>query len=192
MPDLPESLRLEGDGIVLRDWRLEDALALEPVCGEWNVSSFTSVPWDYSEDAARAWVGRQWQKRAAGTVLALAITEPGGGGELPVGNVNLAEFGEDGRSASIGYWLVPAARGRGLAVVAVRLLIDWGFESFRLERVEFAILPENLASQRVAERAGAVAKGLRERSHHEHGRWWDMSIYEITQGGRSARTSPDL
>ena len=87
---------------------------------------------------------------------------------------------------------MPAARGRGLAVTAVRLLVDWGFDSLGLERVEFAVLPENVASQRVAERAGAVAKGLRERSHHEHGRWWDMSIHEITPGGTSARTSPDL
>jgi [ribosomal protein S5]-alanine N-acetyltransferase len=184
MPELPESLRLEGEGVALRDWREEDAPALEPVCGEWNVSSFTSVPWDWSEGAARAWVARQGEKRAAGTVLALAIVEPGR--ELPVGNVNLTELDGDGRSASIGYWLVPEARGRGLAGAAARLLIGWGFDTLGLERVEFAILPDNHASQRVAERAGAVAEGVRERSHHEHGRWWDMSIYAVTRGGPDA------
>jgi ribosomal-protein-alanine N-acetyltransferase len=179
MADLPENLRLEGDGVVLRDWRETDAQALESVCGEWNVSSFTSVPWDYSDDAALAWLARQREKRAAGTVLALAIVESGS--ELPVGNVNLGDFDEDGRSAAIGYWLLPEARGRGLAVTASRLVIDWGFDALDLARVEFAILPENVASQRVAERVGAEPEGVRERSHHEHGRAWDMRIYAVSR-----------
>jgi [ribosomal protein S5]-alanine N-acetyltransferase len=177
MPELPTDLTIEGDGIVLRDWRPEDAPALEPVCGEWNVSSFTSVPWDYTEAEARSWVARQREKRAAGTVLALAITQPGR--DLPLGNVNLAEFDPAGTSASVGYWLVPDARGRGLAAIAARLLIDWGFETLGLERIEFAILPENLASQRVAERLGATSEGIREQSHHDHGRWWDMGIWSV-------------
>src|SRR5690349_16681974 len=37
MAPLPEELRLEGDRVILRDWRDEDAPALEPVCGEWDV-----------------------------------------------------------------------------------------------------------------------------------------------------------
>jgi hypothetical protein len=47
--DLPQSLRLESDRVVMRDWRDEDAPALAPVCGEWNVCAFTSVPWEWSE-----------------------------------------------------------------------------------------------------------------------------------------------
>ena len=62
MTELPEHLRLEGDGIILRDWRDEDTGALAPVCGEWNVCAFTSVPWEWSEDAALAWVERQRRK----------------------------------------------------------------------------------------------------------------------------------
>lgn len=177
MPDLPESLRIEGEGIVLRDWREEDAPALEPVCGEWLVSSFTSVPWEYSDTAARAWIERQREKRSGGAVLSLAIVEPGH--ELPSGSVNLTQFAPDDSGAGVGYWLVPEARGRGLAVTAVRLLVDWGLVTFGLERIEFAILPDNLASRRVAERVGATSEGLRERSHREHGRWWDMEIYAV-------------
>jgi [ribosomal protein S5]-alanine N-acetyltransferase len=177
MPRLPENLRLEDDSVVLRDWRDADAPVLEAVCGEWNVCSFTSVPWDYSEAEALAWIERTRRKRADGTVLGLAIVA--GGRDVPVGHVNLTRFSDDGRDAAIGYWLVPAARGRGLASVACRLLIEWGFDSLGLERVEFAILPENVASQAVAERVGAVQEGLREKSHQEHARWWDMNVYAV-------------
>lgn len=179
MTPLPDELRLEGDRVVLRDWRDEDAPALEPVCGERDVCAFSSVPWAYSEAGALAWVERQRRKRAAGTALTLAIQAPDE--ERPLGNVNLAGLGDRGRQAEIGYWLVPAARGRGLATGAVSLLVDWGFERLGLDRVEFSILPENLASQRVAERLGATPEGLRERSHEAEGRRWDMTIWSLTR-----------
>jgi RimJ/RimL family protein N-acetyltransferase len=56
------------------------------------------------------------------------------------------------------------------------MLIGWEMSNLGLERVEFAILPENLASQRVAQRVGATSEGLRERSHEAEGRSRDMTI----------------
>jgi ribosomal-protein-alanine N-acetyltransferase len=124
-----------------------------------------------------AWIERQRRKRAAGAVLALAIQAPGA--DRAVGNVNLAGLDDDGREATVGYWLVREARGQGLATAAASLLIDWGLRTLDLERVEFAILPENLASQRVAERVGATPEGIREGSHGAEGRWWDMAIWSV-------------
>lgn len=178
MPTLPHELRLESDRVVLRDWRDADAAALAPVCGEWDVCAFTSVPWEWSEGEALAWIERQREKRAAGTVLALAIQARDDGRAL--GNVNLAGLGDGGREAAVGYWLTPEARGRGLATAATSLLIDWGLRNLGLERVEFAIVPENHASQRVAERVRATPEGVRERSHQAEGRWWDMTIWSVT------------
>ncbi|MBS1676954.1 MAG: GNAT family N-acetyltransferase [Actinobacteria bacterium] len=188
MVPLPDELRLEGDRVVLRDWRDEDAPALAPVCGEWDVCAFSSVPWSYSEGAALAWIDRQRRKRAAGTVLALAIQTREE--ERALGNVNLASFSDDGREAAIGYWLAPAARGRGLATAATALLIDWGLGTFGLERVEFAILPGNLPSQRIAERLGAIPEGIREGSHRaDDGRWWDMAIWSVRGSPRRPTSS---
>jgi len=177
MHTLPDELRLEGDRVILRDWCDEDAPALAPVCGEWDVCAFTSVPWSYSEAEALAWIERQRQKRAAGTVLALAIQ--GRDDDRALGNVNLARLDGGGREAAIGYWLDPVARGRGFVTAAASLLIDWGFANLDLERIEFAILPENLASQHVAERLGASSEGVRERSHEAEGRLWDMTIWSV-------------
>jgi [ribosomal protein S5]-alanine N-acetyltransferase len=60
-------------------------------------------------------------------------------------------------------------------------LIDWGLRDLGLERIEFAILPENLASQRVAERLGAHREGIRKKSHHADGLWWDMTIWSVSR-----------
>lgn len=62
--------------------------------------------------------------------------------------------------ASMGYWTVPRARGRGFAATAVEVAARWAIESFDLARVELYVEPENLASMRVAEKAGFTNEGL--------------------------------
>jgi RimJ/RimL family protein N-acetyltransferase len=112
---------------VLRDWREGDAPAVEPVCGEWDVCQFSTVPWDYTPSEARAWINRQHERRSTGSGLALAITRDVDG--LPVGNVNLVRFSHDGCEAALGYWLIPVARGQGLAVRSAGMLCGWDFEN---------------------------------------------------------------
>lgn len=170
-------LTLHHDTIVLRDWREDDAPALEPVCGDVDVCQFTSVPWIYSPAGARAWIRRIQQARSTGTGLALAITRTGQ--DQALGNINLVRFSEDGREAALGYWLVPAARGQGLAVTAARMLSDWAFEQMALARIELAIVPDNTASHRVALRLRATREGVRPDSHQAAGRTWDMVIYAL-------------
>ena len=115
----------------------------------------------------------------SGDVSRLAIQGPED--DRALGNVNLAGLADGRRDAAIGYWLAPDARGRGLATAAVSLLAEWGFDQLGLARIEFAILPENVASQRVAERVGANPEGIRERSHQAEGRAWDMTIWSLTR-----------
>ena len=181
MPALPATLALRADPVFLRDWRDDDAPALAPVCGDPDVCRFTSVPWAYTSAAARTWIAGLRARRAAGTGLVLAITEGDDG--PPLGTVNLVQFSVDDRQAALGYWLLPAARRSGLATVAARTLCDWGFEHLSLERIELAILPDNVASQRVAARLGATPEGLRRDSHEADGRSWDMLIYSLAAPG---------
>lgn len=177
MRALPATLALHDERVTLRDWRAEDAPALGPVCGLPDVCQFTSVPWVYERLAAEAWITRLALGRAEGVTLALAITETGI--DVPAGNVNLVRFSADGRKAALGYWLALAARKRGLATRAAKLLCRWGFEALGLALIELAIQPENAASHGVARRIGATRQGLRRNSHHADGRWWDMVIYEL-------------
>lgn len=59
----------------------------------------------------------------------------------------------------IAYVIAPAARGRGIAGKAVRLLSEWAFEQLGLERLQLSIHPENIASRRVAEKSGYLYEG---------------------------------
>ncbi|WP_200215959.1 GNAT family N-acetyltransferase [Micromonospora coerulea] len=61
--------------------------------------------------------------------------------------------------AMLGYSLLPEARGRGLATRAVGQLAGWAFD-VGLARLWAGTRPENVASQRVLEKAGFQREGL--------------------------------
>lgn len=75
-----------------------------------------------------------------------------------------------------------AARGRGRGSRAVALLARWAVADASLERVEALVLPDNLASQRVLEKAGFRREGLL-RSYLVVGdRRADALIYSLLPG----------
>src|SRR4051812_46037693 len=139
------------------------------------------LPREWPAPAARAGIEKLRRRRCAGTAVALAVVPSGE--ETPVGNVNLVRFSDDGLSAALGYWLVPAARGRGLATAAARLLCRWGFEELGLERIELLLEPGNAPSRRVAERLGAVPDG--ERPHPDHPDGPALLTFELTRTSMS-------
>jgi RimJ/RimL family protein N-acetyltransferase len=64
------------------------------------------------------------------------------------------------RIAEIGYGLRPGWRGLGLTTRAVRLVTDWAFFRAGIARLELGAAVDNLASRRVAERAGFRPEGI--------------------------------
>lgn len=63
-------------------------------------------------------------------------------------------------TGSIGYWIGPWARGRGVATSALILLSRWAIREGGVERLELFADVANAASQRVAEKAGFQREGV--------------------------------
>lgn len=72
------------------------------------------------------------------------------------GCVGLNQINETFRSANLGYWVGEAYRRRGIAVRSSSLVASIGFEELSFVRLEIVTLPQNLASQKVAEKIGAT------------------------------------
>lgn len=74
-------------------------------------------------------------------------------------------------AAEIGYWVDPRARGRGVASDAVRAVCQWAFAALDLEIIEWRCEVGNVASRRVAEKAGFLIEAtLRKRLFHRGAR----------------------
>ena len=77
-----------------------------------------------------------------------------------VGLVWLNRLPSDPTIGYVGYWLLPAARGRGLATRSVRLLSSWAVRELGLTTVRLTTAPDNERSQRVAQRSGFTRLGI--------------------------------
>ncbi|GAB4101272.1 GNAT family N-acetyltransferase [Micromonospora taraxaci] len=171
---LVEHVQLTAEDLLLRPWRDEDAPAVrealrDPAIAQWNPQGGGPI----DDEIALSWVRRRadW---SAGDHASMAVTSAVDGGLL--GSVSLHRI-HDG-DASIGYWTVPAARGRQVAGRAVLRLTDWAFVDLGLHRVELCHAVANPASCRVADRAGYRAEGtLRESYRYGDGRRYDEHLH---------------
>jgi RimJ/RimL family protein N-acetyltransferase len=169
-------VELRDGELVLRRWRADDAAAVHEACQDPDILRWIpAIPRPYTLDDARAFVTGEVELGPHN----YAVTEDG---ERVVGAIGL-RLNEQQQTGHIGYWCVREARGRGVTTRALRLLSHYGFEELRLERLELITDPDNLASQRVAEKAGFRREGVL-RSHllHPDGRRRDSVMFSLLPG----------
>jgi RimJ/RimL family protein N-acetyltransferase/nitrite reductase/ring-hydroxylating ferredoxin subunit len=148
-----------SDGVItLRAFRAEDAPAINAACQDREIQRWVPMlPAPYTEADARAFILMTLQAWHDGTGCEFAIVDAADGRFL--GAVGL-HLGPNQRRHSIGYWVAPQARRRGVASRAVRLLSRWAFDRFGTQRLALWTLPGNVASQAVAESNGFRYEGM--------------------------------
>ena len=142
---------------ILRPWRDADVAAVTAACRDPDIARWTRVPDNYSETDARAFLLYRYDALMAGTTAPFAIVSRED--EL-LGSVSLLRLDWVHLRGEVGYWLAREARGAGHATRAVRLICRWGLRSLGLERIDLLAATGNLASQRVAERAGFTREAV--------------------------------
>ena len=168
-PDPP----LSDGAIILRPMDESDLPTIERAASDAEILKWFDLharrPADYLATKRDAW--------AEGTAASFAIcdaTRP----DSCLGHVFI-ERDEDGRG-SLGYWLLEGGRGKGRATRAVRLVASWALAEMRLGRLQLHTDPENVASQRVAERAGFTREGvLRAYNGRSDGTRADAFVYSL-------------
>lgn len=155
---LPREPLIDGR-TALRAWRDEDAPALAVACQDAEIARWTRVPSPYTLDDARAYVQLRHETPAAGSGAPFAIVDADDPDRV-LGSISLMRFAWGHARGEVGYWLAAGARGAGHATRAVSLICDWGFRNLRLERIDLMAATGNVASQRVAERAGFAREAV--------------------------------
>jgi RimJ/RimL family protein N-acetyltransferase len=152
---------LPAGDLLLRPWREDDVDAVwtavqDPALRRWNdTGSGSRADVRIMLDRRRDWSGGDHASFAVVGAFA---------GEL-LGSVSLHSIDRASGDAEIGYWTVASARGRGVAVRAVLAVCGWGFPALQLDRIELFHAVENVASGRVAAKAGFMLEGRLRRSH---------------------------
>ncbi|MEU8094219.1 GNAT family N-acetyltransferase [Micromonospora chalcea] len=170
------TLPAEG-GLVLRPWADGDAPTVlaayqDPEIRRWH----TRRP--ASPEQVLQWFAysrRSWQEE---TGASWAVTR----GDEVVGRMTLGGVNLDDGEAACAYWVVPAARGTGVASGALRALSAWALADGRLHRLWLDHSTGNVASCRVAVKAGFRLEGTkRSAAVHDDGRH-DMHLHARVRG----------
>jgi RimJ/RimL family protein N-acetyltransferase len=145
------------DGVVLlRPFRSEDVPRIVEACRDPEIPRWTRVPDSYTEADGREFVRLSAEWWAEGSAATFAVTDSSSG-DL-VASIGLHGISE--AKAEVGYWAAPWARGRGVASRALGLVSVWGLRELGLARIELLADVANVASQRVAEKAGFQREGV--------------------------------
>ncbi|NJP94344.1 GNAT family N-acetyltransferase [Nonomuraea sp. FMUSA5-5] len=95
--------------------------------------------------------------RRSGQGIHLAMTDAEG---VIVGAISLFKTSWSAGTTEVGYGVHPLYRGRGFATEAVRGLTAWAFDTMGLRRIDLTARLDNLASLRVATKAGFTWEGV--------------------------------
>lgn len=153
--------QLHADGLLLRPFEDTDAAAFAAAVRESAEGMRRWMPWcsvDYSAEQALKWFQACRDGWTAGTACEYGVFDRDTAAF--VGGAGLNKIQHDPRFCNLGYWVRQSCRGQGVAPRVVQALAAQAFGPLGLHRVEIVVAVGNLASERVAVKAGALREGV--------------------------------
>lgn len=178
MPD--HEVQLGDECLLLRAFHPDDAEAIYSAVCESKAELSRWLPWchaEYSLADTQEFLLQRGNAFSKQGEHAFAIVERRSGRFVGAAGINQLDRAT-GR-ANLGYWLRTSATGQGYATRSTLLVASWAFTELGLQRIEIVAALGNVASQRVATRAGATREGIA-RNRLRHGqRQLDAVVFSL-------------
>ncbi len=140
---------------VLRPWSSRDVPRVKRAFDDPDIRRWHTRRFD-TEAETLAWVASWRQRWRAETDVSWALVSET---DQVVGQVGLRTVFLEAAHAQMSYWLLPEARGQGLAVSGTRAVQAWAFSELGLQRLYLQHSVLNERSCRVAVSAGFAFEG---------------------------------
>ena len=173
---------LQTDRLLLRPFRNEDQQALLLLISEKEVAATTlRIPHPCTLGDVQDWLSAHQQEYEKRETIRWAIClRPAG---TLVGGISL--FLNDAfQSAELGYWIGKPYWGQGYASEAAKRVVDFGFDTIGLNRIEAHFMQENNASAKILEKLGMQYEGLHRQLVKRWGQFKDVKTYAMLQSDR--------
>lgn len=168
---------LKTPRLQLRPFAVADTNEVQRLAGDSQVAETTAaLPHPYPDGAAEAWIGTHAAKWRAQEELIFAITLKTTGQLL--GSISLVLTTANSR-AELGYWVGVPFWNQGYASEAARAVIDCGFRTLGLNRIQAHHMARNSASGRVMEKAGMNREGRSPQALKKDGEFHDIIFYGV-------------
>ena len=171
---------IAAERVTLREFSDDDVDLVLSVVNDPLIPQITSVPPAGDADDARAYIRRQQSRARSGEGFQFAIVD--NVSRATVGQIGLTFRDSNRERASLGYWISPQHRRRGLAAVALDEVSKWAFGLASVQRLELYVEPWNEGSWRAAESAGFSREGLLRSWERVGTERRDMYMYSLIRG----------
>jgi RimJ/RimL family protein N-acetyltransferase len=151
------AMELITDRFLLRKPLDEDAADVLAMMADPEVMQWNPAPAVIDAESARDWCARSadWSDGTHATWNAIDRST-----RRLVANCSVFTIDRQHGTARIGYRVVPWQRGHGVASEVARAVTRWSFAELGLVRIQLEHATANVASCRVAARAGFVLEGI--------------------------------
>ncbi|NQX48800.1 GNAT family N-acetyltransferase [Paenibacillus tritici] len=175
---------LSGRNVRLRAMAAADAPALLGIWSHSEVAPWLDGPPLSSVEDAEALIALLTEWAAEEESLRWSILGPDG---VVIGSCGYNHWQLEGAyRGEIGFELSPAVMRRGYMREALELMLEFGFRSMGLNRIEAICIPDNLRAQRLLAGLGFRQEGLLRQYRHTASGYQDVQMYSLLQGEAGA------
>ena len=104
-----------------------------------------------------------------------------------VGQINVSDMTQGSLwSCHVGYWIDESVSNHGIMTTSVALVVDHLLLKAKVHRVEIAVRPENVPSNKLVQRLGFRFEGIRQNFLHIDGAWRNHNVYVMLREDLSA------
>jgi len=168
-------VKLVGPRLTLREFSSDDVESALALVGDDRVTQWLSFDSRTQDEATQMIAGAvERAQLASRTEYYLAAVLDN---DSIIGFARLGLAGV--QAAKLGYAIAADHWGRGYAVDATRLLVDFGFRELNLHRISAAIGPDNARSIAVALRLGMQYEGRLRHHVFTNDAWRDSLLYSL-------------
>jgi ribosomal-protein-serine acetyltransferase len=171
---------LRAGTLLVRPFRAADIDAVYEAVRESIEEVSPWLPWchpDYAKEETSAFILSRDEAWRSEDELSFGVFDSETGGFL--GGVGLNQINRRYQMGNLGYWVRTSCAGRGVASTAARRVARFGFDMLGLQRIEIIAAAGNRASQRVAEKTGALLEGTLRKRLLVNGHPQDAVLYSL-------------
>lgn len=170
--------KLETKRLILREICVSDVPAIFAVFSNPLVTKFYDVPTMVRQEQAvtltRWWINRIKKRKALRWAITLKSAE-----DKAIGTCGFSQFDKSNNMAEIGVDIAHPYWGQGIATEAIKVIIDFGFQVMKLNRIETWVMVENIGSLKVLRKNGFLHEGILRERQLWQGEYHDVEMFSI-------------
>ena len=153
-------MKLKTKRLVLRNLKKRDAKDLVKHLNNLNISKWLlAVPFPYTIKDSKWWINNCKKKAKEKPIKSYEFGIELKSKKEIIGGVGLLNIKQQQRTAELGYWLSQDYWKKGIMKEAVKKVINFAFNKFKLRRLTIPIYSENKASRALAKSLGFKLEG---------------------------------